>query len=227
METLESKASAATETSQQTKTPGYRLVIRARILPDAAAQSTAPKFSNKHVLATAVAVVAALGLGWLGFANLRHDESPITPVQTAQQTATAESTRAAADVVPSEPEQASAPAAPPTARSNETQSATESQQAQTPTPSPIDEVVPSPPQSALQTIRGTVRVAVRVTIANDGTVAEAVSEEPGPSRYFERLSLEAARKWTFTPPGTTSERPTMLLRFAFTREGASASAVES
>lgn len=90
-------------------------------------------------------------------------------------------------------------------------------------PTPINEVLPDPPQSALDTIRGTVRVAIRVTIDKDGNVLEATSEDPGPSRYFERLSLEAARKWTFTPVATQAQRA-MLLRFHYTREGTTTSA---
>lgn len=89
--------------------------------------------------------------------------------------------------------------------------------------SPVNEVVPDVPQSALDTIRGTVRVGIRVTIDPQGSVVDAVTEDPGPSRYFARLSLDAAKKWTFTP--ATSEQPrTMQLKFHFTRDGATAHA---
>jgi len=88
---------------------------------------------------------------------------------------------------------------------------------------PVDEVLPNPSSSALQTIRGTVRVAVRVTVDRQGRVIATASEEPGPSRYFERLSIAAARKWTFTPANGEGQR-TMLLRFHFTRDGTTARA---
>jgi TonB family protein len=89
--------------------------------------------------------------------------------------------------------------------------------------SPINEAIPSVPQSALQTIRGTVRVTIRVIIDKQGTVVAATSDIPGPSRYFERLSLEAARKWTFTPADTEDPR-VMQVRFHYTREGVTARA---
>jgi TonB family protein len=86
---------------------------------------------------------------------------------------------------------------------------------------PLNEVIPDVPQSALQTIRGTVRVSIRVIIDDKGTVIEAASADPGPSRYFERLSLEAAKKWTFAPTNSPEQR-IMLVRFHFTREGTTA-----
>jgi TonB family protein len=68
-----------------------------------------------------------------------------------------------------------------------------------------------------------VRVAIRVTIDKQGLVIAATPHEPGPSRYFERLSLEASRKWTFKPTSTDEPR-TALLRFHFTRNGTTARA---
>jgi outer membrane biosynthesis protein TonB len=67
-------------------------------------------------------------------------------------------------------------------------------------------------------------VSVRVIIDKDGTVYAALADQPGPSRYFEKLAIEAAKKWTFLPVDTDAQR-LMLLRFDFTREGTSARAV--
>jgi hypothetical protein len=44
----------------------------------------------------------------------------------------------------------------------------------------------------------------------------------GPSRYFERLAVEAAKKWTFTPTDAPEQR-VMLVKFAFRRSGTTAS----
>jgi TonB family protein len=89
--------------------------------------------------------------------------------------------------------------------------------------SPLNEHLPDVPQSALDTIRGTVRVAVRVTIDNQGTVTDAIAADRGPSRYFERLALNSSKQWTFTP--TRSDAPRiMLVRFNFTRTGVTAEA---
>jgi TonB family protein len=90
-------------------------------------------------------------------------------------------------------------------------------------PSAINEVTPDVPQSALNTISGTVRVSVRVTIDNAGAVVDAAADDPGPSRYFERLSVAASKKWTFTSANSEEQR-TMLVKFKFTREGVTAEA---
>jgi outer membrane biosynthesis protein TonB len=64
---------------------------------------------------------------------------------------------------------------------------------------------------------------VRVIVDQEGGVFAALVEDPGPSRYFERLALEAAKKWTFPPTdariASTQERRWELVRFDFTREG--------
>jgi TonB family protein len=93
-------------------------------------------------------------------------------------------------------------------------------------PTPVNEVVPEVPRSALQTIRGTIRVAIRVTIDRQGAVSAATTEERGPSRYFERLSTDAAKQWRFEPSSSGKSR-NALLRFNFTRDGASARQIPS
>jgi TonB family protein len=85
-----------------------------------------------------------------------------------------------------------------------------------PSPSPIGKVIPDVPRSARQTIRGTVRVSVRVFVDKAGTVLVATADDPGPSRYFEQLALQASKKWTFAPTDSEEQR-IMLVRFDFTR----------
>lgn len=58
----------------------------------------------------------------------------------------------------------------------------------------------------------------------DGTVYAALADRPGPSRYFERLSIEAAKKWTFPPANMEAQR-LMQVRFDFSRGGTTAHAV--
>lgn len=99
--------------------------------------------------------------------------------------------------------------------------------APTPPPQPAaktTEVVPDVPQSALDTVRGTIVVIVRVTVDQDGTVTATSTDVPGPSRYFARLATEAARKWTFAPTDSAEQR-SVRLRFNFARDGATASAL--
>ena len=90
-------------------------------------------------------------------------------------------------------------------------------------PSPITEVIPDVPRSARGTIRGTVRVSVRVIVEKEGTVLAATADDPGPSRYFERLAIQASKKWTFAPTDSEEQR-IMLVRFNFTRAGTTARA---
>jgi TonB family protein len=66
-------------------------------------------------------------------------------------------------------------------------------------------------------------VSVRVIVDKKGTVLAATADDPGPSRYFERLAIEASKKWTFAPTDAEKQR-IMLLSFNFTRAGTTARA---
>jgi TonB family protein len=88
----------------------------------------------------------------------------------------------------------------------------------------MHEEMPDIPQHVRRSIHGHVRVSVRVIVDKQGAVFAALVDDPGPSRYFERLALDAAKKWTF-PPSDSQGSPAQtrrleLLRFDFTREGA-------
>jgi TonB family protein len=89
----------------------------------------------------------------------------------------------------------------------------------------IHEEIPKVPQSARQTIHGHVKVAVRVTVDKSGNVVRDRFENAGPSRYFNRLASEAARKWKFTADNEGSRE--WLLRFEFGRDGTSVHATRS
>lgn len=91
-------------------------------------------------------------------------------------------------------------------------------------PLALHEVIPDVPRSARRTIRGHIKVWVRVIVERDGSVFAAVADRAGPSRYFLRLAIEAARKWTF-PPLDTPSRRLMQVRFDFSRDGATGRAV--
>ena len=166
--------------------------------------------------------IAGALLVWLGIVAFRSDPAPPPPAAVAEQPAPEPApvieTQPAIDAsvassAEAEPESVPEPVPEPVA-------------AEPPQPSDaplsaVNEVIPNAPQSALDTIRGTVRVSIRVTIDNEGAVVDATADNPGPSRYFERLSLEASRKWTFTP-ANAAELRTMLVKFNFTREGVAA-----
>jgi TonB family protein len=82
----------------------------------------------------------------------------------------------------------------------------------------VKQVLPRVLPAAQASIHGKVDVTVRVTAASSGEVSSAELESPGPSRYFARISQEAAQQWRFDPAATGSAR-TWLLHFAFRQSG--------
>ena len=87
-------------------------------------------------------------------------------------------------------------------------------------PSVFHEEIPDIPRRNRETIRGHIKVSVRVTVDSSGNVVDETLEKHGPSKYFARLAVEAARKWKFAPAGNHDSRK-WLLQFEFTRGGAS------
>jgi TonB family protein len=77
---------------------------------------------------------------------------------------------------------------------------------------------------ARRTIRGHIKVWVRVIVDQNGSVFAADTDRTGPSGYFQRVAIEAAKKWTF-PPVDTPARRMMQVRFDFTRDGTKGRAV--
>jgi len=88
----------------------------------------------------------------------------------------------------------------------------------------LHEVIPEVPANARRTIRGHIKVWVRVIVNPDGSVFAAVPDRSGPSRYFQRLALDAAKKWSFAPADGSSQR-IMQVHFDFSREGTTGRAV--
>jgi TonB family protein len=85
-------------------------------------------------------------------------------------------------------------------------------------------VIPDVARSVRRTIRGHIKVWVRVIVDQDGSVYAAVADRTGPSRYFQQLAVDAAKKWTFSPADTPSRR-LMQVRFDFSRDGTTGRAV--
>jgi TonB family protein len=88
----------------------------------------------------------------------------------------------------------------------------------------LHEEIPTVPLSARGTIHGHVKVGVRVTVDRSGHVVHDSLDNPGPSRYFNRLASEAARKWRFAAADDRGSRE-WLLRFEFGRDGTTVHAV--
>jgi TonB family protein len=165
-------------------------------------------------------VPLALGAGvilvvsWAGMQALRTHSARDAALQTSSVAAPA----AAVTPVPAPP--AALPPVPAPSVSTTTPAQVEA----APVPAAVHEEIPDVPRRARQTIHGHVRVSVRVIVDAEGKVLAARADNPGPSRYFERIAIEAAKKWTF-PPVDSHARRLESVRFEFTRQGAKAHAV--
>jgi TonB family protein len=79
----------------------------------------------------------------------------------------------------------------------------------------VQQILPDAPQKARNTIRGKVRVSVRVRVDESGRVTQATFDSPGPSQYFADRVLQAAQLWKFAPAKTDGRNvpSEWLLRF--------------
>lgn len=85
----------------------------------------------------------------------------------------------------------------------------------------VQEVMPDVSASARATITGKVKVKVRVQVDPAGNVTGADFESPGPSKYFARAALQAAKRWKFAPADAAGPKASRewVLRFEFGRSG--------
>ncbi len=83
----------------------------------------------------------------------------------------------------------------------------------------FQQVLPDVPQKARDTIRGKVRVSVRVRVDPSGSVVGATFDSPGPSKYFAHQALQTARRWRFRPAKVDGRNVSSewILRFEFER----------
>ncbi len=86
----------------------------------------------------------------------------------------------------------------------------------------VQQVLPDVSRGSRNTIRGTIRVKVRVAVDSSGNVSNASLVSPGPSKYFANLAWQAARKWRFTPASGASNE--WLLTFEYRQSGTRATA---
>lgn len=90
----------------------------------------------------------------------------------------------------------------------------------------VRRVMPPVSPGARRTITGKIRVLVKVNVDATGNVTEARLQSAGPSQYFARLALEAARDWKFKPVPANGQAvgSEWLVRFDFSRRGTEGSA---
>jgi TonB family protein len=77
------------------------------------------------------------------------------------------------------------------------------------------------PAVARNTIHGTVRVNVRVSVDPAGNVTATAIENHGPSRYFADLARKSASAWKFSPPQVDGKNAPSewVLKYEFRRGG--------
>jgi len=92
----------------------------------------------------------------------------------------------------------------------------------------VRQAMPQVSPSARRTIQGTIKVRVRVDVDAAGNVAKTKFESSGPSKYFSRVAMEAAREWKFVPAraGEPAIRE-WKLQFAFSRAKTGVSATRA
>ena len=90
----------------------------------------------------------------------------------------------------------------------------------------LREVLPDVPQTARDTIQGTIRVGIKVEVDSFGNVVGTEVDSPGPSRYFARLANQAAQSWKFAHAGPEVSRQ-FIVRFDFRNTETRASAART
>ena len=191
---------------------------------------------------SALAAVAVIALGvWVSLHLIQQKRPRIRPFASGdsqeylQQEVTQEVPSAPA-AAPAVPTVDSSPAAEPQPVAATTASTAAAPTASSP-PSPasaqpdqpdgvLHEELPEITRPIIDRIHGHVRVAVRVLVDPAGNVVGEFMESAGPSAYFARLAGDAAGKWKFAPTDAHGPR-VWLLRFEFTRDGATADATAS
>ncbi len=83
------------------------------------------------------------------------------------------------------------------------------------------QVLPTVPHSASNTIHGIIKVKAKVSVDASGNVSSSNLTLRGSSAYFARLALDASRQWKFVPPRRHGENiaSTWNIEFEFRRGG--------
>jgi TonB family protein len=164
--------------------------------PRQATAAELPAAWRSSVRAIAVAALAVLAVVWIGW-RLFHSHTDNLPRPASGNSQLA--SRQAA----SPPAFARNPAAPASAPASA---------------AVLHRVIPDVPRHARESIRGRIKIMVRVTVDHSGNVVGERLVSSGSSRYFARLASEAAAKWKFAAADEQGSRE-WLLRFEFTRGG--------
>ena len=168
----------------------------------AAESPVARRLSGPAIAAVALAILAVIWIGW----RLFHSHPNNLP-QPASSNSQPSSPQAAPRTASAQNLPASAPAPPSTGAPALASAAV------------VHQAIPDVSRHARESIRGRIKIMVRVTVDRSGNVVGEKLVSSGSSRYFARLASDAAAKWKFAPADKQGSRE-WLLRFEFTRGGA-------
>jgi TonB family protein len=165
------------------------------------AQSPNPR---AFLLAAVLGAVVILALGWTGVRMVGSHGNPAPP--PVLEGSSSQPPGASAPVAADVPKPV-ARVLPPESGRNDLATSTAA----------LHEVIPEVPPSARRSIKGHIKVSVRIIVDPDGAVTAATADRIGRNRYFQRLAIEAAWKWTF-PPIDAQTRRVIQIRFDFGRD---------
>jgi TonB family protein len=169
----------------------------------AAELPVARRLSGPAIAAAALAVLAVIWIGW----RLFHSHPNNLPQP------------AASNSQPSAPRAASAQNLPAPASAPASSASVPSSTSAPGSAAVLHQAIPDVSHHARDSIRGRIKVMVRVTVDRSGNVVGEKLVSSGSSKYFARLASDAAAKWKFAPADKQGPRE-WLLRFEFTRGGA-------
>ena len=209
------QSAAVVPPDSSTPEPASPRTAAPQVAPEAAwpAPSVAQSPKPRALLTVMVGAVAIVALGWTAVSVFRTHGTPAPAPFQAAGGSLSPTPRGAALAIAEAQGPVSAASATKASQSDLTTSRLT-----------LQEVIPEVARSVRRTIRGHIKVWVRVIVDQDGSVHAAVADRTGPSRYFQRLAIDAAKKWTFSPVDTPSRR-LMQVRFDFSHDGTTGSAV--
>jgi len=190
------------------------------LLTDAKAPAT-PRARRNTPIAVAV-LIALVVIAVVGVVVMHSDTSAPAPVKPTEAIKTPE---------PQTPTPAPKQEPKQTAKADK-----QSEPTPTPTPEPdqpaeppsnapvtgiLEKPLPDITDQARNTIRGKVKLTVRVEVAPSGAVTDAKLDSPGASKYFGDRALEAVRQWKFEPVSVNGSEvgQRWRVRFEFVRNG--------
>ena len=163
------------------ETPAVPREVKARRPQPLSTQDRSNQQTSKRWLVVTIVALALIVGVWLGIRFLSHQTpAPLIDNQAATQ---------------SQPMSGAAKHSPAPSPGNPTAEPKRGARG-----SVLQQFMPDVSRGAQNTITGRVKVTVQVSVDASGHVSEAKFVAPGPSKYFAARSLEAARKWKFTPP---------------------------